>query len=298
LTGSSLSQKIKDYFVFTKMRLASLVVFSAAICYGIAAKEMDWMKLFWLMMGGFLVTGASNGFNQIIEKDLDALMTRTQSRPLPQGRMSVVEGFILATLLGVAGVFILYHFMNPLSGFLGLLALLLYSLVYTPLKRETPFAVFVGAIPGSIPPLLGYVAYTGHFSVQAAILFSIQFMWQFPHFWAIAWRLDADYTKAGFRLLPSPGGKDAASAFQALVYTVGLVPVSLLPAVFRMSGYLSAGFILICGLTFVYQAHQLYKSASATPMDEEKSNEAARKLMFGSFVYLPLVQLAILFDKL
>ncbi len=280
------------------MRLASLVVFSAAICYGIAAKEMDWMKLFWLMMGGFLVTGASNGFNQIIEKDLDALMTRTQSRPLPQGRMSVVEGFILATLLGVAGVFILYHFMNPLSGFLGLLALLLYSLVYTPLKRETPFAVFVGAIPGSIPPLLGYVAYTGHFSVQAAILFSIQFMWQFPHFWAIAWRLDADYTKAGFRLLPSPGGKDAASAFQALVYTVGLVPVSLLPAVFRMSGYLSAGFILICGLTFVYQAHQLYKSASATPMDEEKSNEAARKLMFGSFVYLPLVQLAILFDKL
>ncbi len=284
--------------MFTKMRLASLVVFSAAICYGIAAKEVDFMQLFWLTLGGFLVTGSSNGFNQIIEKDLDGLMSRTQNRPLPQNRMTEIEGFVIASILGLAGIFILYHFMNPLSGFLGLLALLLYSLVYTPLKRVTPFAVFVGAIPGSIPPLLGYVAYTGTFSVQAAILFGIQFMWQFPHFWAIAWRLDSDYAKAGFKLLPSPGGKDSRSAFQALVYTIGLVPVSLLPVAFKMSGNISAIIILLVGIIFVYQAQQLYKFSSQPLVDEEKSNEAARKLMFGSFFYLPIVQLAILLDKI
>ena len=293
-----LIEKIKDYFVFTKMRLASLVVFSAVICYGIAAKELEWSKLLWLMLGGFLVTGSSNGFNQIIEQDLDLLMNRTQNRPLPKNRMSVVEAFTLAAAMGLGGIFVLYHFMNPLSGFLGLLALLLYTIVYTPLKRETPFAVFVGAIPGSIPPLLGYVAYSGQFSVQAAILFGIQFMWQFPHFWAIAWRLDSDYTKAGFKLLPSPGGKDASSAFQSLVYTIGLVPVSLLPIAFKMSGYVSGGIIFIAGIVFVYQAQQLYKAASAPIPDEVKSNEAASKLMFGSFVYLPLVQLAILLDKI
>lgn len=291
-----LKQKIQDYFVFTKMRLASLVVFSAVICYGIASPEIDWSKMGLLALGGFLVTGASNGFNQIIEKDLDSLMSRTLHRPLPQNRMSMVEGFIISFVLGASGAFVLYKFMNPLSGFLGVAAMLMYALVYTPLKRETPFAVFVGAIPGSIPPLLGYVAYSGSINVHALVLFAIQFMWQFPHFWAIAWRLDTDYSKAGFKLLPSTGGKNAASAFQILVYTLGLIPVSLLPVVFGISGNISAVIIVITGTVFAFQAYRLYRLASEGLSKE--SDDAAKSLMFGSFFYLPIVQLAILFDKI
>lgn len=270
------------------MRLASLVVFSAAICYGIASPEIDWISMGKLILGGFLVTGASNGFNQIIEKDLDKLMARTQERPMPQGRMLEPEAIALSSILGISGVAILYT-LNPLSAALGLVAMVLYSVVYTPLKRETPFAVFVGAIPGSIPPMLGYIAYSGEMSIQAAILFGIQFMWQFPHFWAIAWRLDEDYKKAGFKLLPSPNGKDVTSAFQTLIYTIGLVPISLLPVVFKMSGLLSGVIILSAGLVFVYQAYKLFKS---------QSDDDAKRLMFGSFFYLPIVQLAILLDKL
>ncbi len=270
------------------MRLASLVVFSAAICYGIASPEIDWWEMGKLVLGGFLITGASNGFNQIIEKDLDRLMSRTQDRPMPQGRMKEPEALLLSSVLGIAGVAILYS-INPLSAALGLVAMVLYSVIYTPLKKETPFAVFVGAIPGSIPPMLGYIAYSGEMSIQAAILFGIQFMWQFPHFWAIAWRLDSDYKKAGFKLLPSPNGKDAASTFQTLIYTIGLVPVSLLPVVFKMSGLISGAIILLAGCAFVYQAYQLYKS---------QNDEDAKRLMFGSFFYLPIVQLAILLDKL
>ena len=270
------------------MRLASLVVFSAAICYGIASPEIDWWEMGKLVLGGFLVTGASNGFNQIIEKDSDRLMSRTQERPMPQGRMKAPEALVLSSVLGIAGVGILYT-INPLSAALGLVALVLYSVVYTPLKKETPFAVFIGAIPGSIPPMLGYVAYSGDMSIQAAILFGIQFMWQFPHFWAIAWRLDNDYKKAGFKLLPSPKGKDTASAFQTLVYTIGLVPVSLLPVVFKMSGLVSGAIILSAGCVFVYQAYKLFLT---------QSDEDAKRLMFGSFFYLPIVQLAILLDKL
>ena len=270
------------------MRLASLVVFSAAICYAIAASKIEWWELFKLILGGFLVTGASNGFNQIIEKDLDKLMVRTQNRPMPLGRMNHTEALLLSLSIGAAGVYLLYT-INLLSALLGLIALISYSIIYTPLKKETPFAVFVGAIPGSIPPMLGYVAYTGEMSIQAAILFGIQFMWQFPHFWAIAWRLDEDYQKAGFKLLPSPNGKDTASAFQTLIYTIGLVPVSLLPVVFKMSGIISGVVILLVGCIFVFQAYKLY----TTQRDED-----AKALMFGSFFYLPIVQLAILLDKI
>lgn len=283
--------KVRDYAQFIKLRLACLVVLSAAIGFIIGSKDVDLSKMLLLILGGFFVTGAANGFNQIIEKNLDKLMDRTQNRPLPQERMSNNEALLLAAFMSVFGIVILWVFMNPLSGILGAIALILYTIVYTPLKQITPFAVFVGAIPGAIPPLLGYVATTsgfGEITFEAMILFSVQFMWQFPHFWAIAWVLDDDYKKAGFQLLPSLGGRDKSSAFQVLVYTLFLLPISLFPVFFGMSGILSAIIISLCGAFFTYQAYILYKECSV---------EAARKLMFGSFIYLPVVQLAVMIGK-
>lgn len=277
-----------------KLRLASLVVFSAALGFVIGCHAADiplnWTNLGLLILGGFLVTGSSNGFNQIIERDLDKLMARTSNRPLPQNRMSVTEAVCIASIMGIAGIIILWVYMNPMSGILGALALILYTVVYTPMKRKTPFAVFVGAFPGAIPPMLGYVATTtgfGEIGFYAWILFFVQFMWQFPHFWAIAWVLDDDYKKAGFLMLPS-GGRDKSSAFQVLVYTLFLLPISLTPVFFRLSGTISGIVILICGILFLWQAYNLYKECSV---------KAAKQLMFGSFAYLPLVQLAIMFGK-
>jgi protoheme IX farnesyltransferase len=280
--------KVSDYIQFAKLRLASLVVFSAVICYIIAAEgDFTWSILGWLTLGGFLVTGASNGFNQIIEKDLDKLMTRTHNRPLPQNRMTVAEGLIFASLMGIGGVIILWIKLNALTGILGLIAMILYSLVYTPLKRKTPFAVFVGAFPGALPPLIGWVGYSNEINVQALTVFAIQFMWQFPHFWAIAWRLNDDYLKAGFKMMPSPGGRDKQSAFQILLYSLFLIPVSLLPGSFGMAGWFYAVVALIAGALFAWQAYTLLKKCD---------NESASKLMFGSFIYLPVVQLALLID--
>jgi heme o synthase len=288
----TITSKLRDYGQFIKLRLASLVVLSAAIGFVVGSHSgIDWTKMWLLILGGFLVTGSSNGFNQIIEKNLDKLMDRTQNRPLPQERMSINESVIIACLTGILGVAILWIFMNPLSGILGLLALILYTVVYTPLKRVTPFAVFIGAFPGAIPPLLGCVAATsgfGELKLEAWVLFVGQFMWQFPHFWAIAWVLDEDYKKAGFRMLPSLGGRDKSSAFQILVYTLFLLPISLLPVLFNMSGTFSAIVIAACGVFFSYQAYNLYKQCTI---------EAARKLMFGSFIYLPVVQLAVMIGK-
>jgi protoheme IX farnesyltransferase len=288
--------KIRDYAQFIKLRLASLVVFSAAIGFVIGSRGeglvgIDWSKMLILILGGFLVTCSSNGFNQIIEKNLDKLMDRTKSRPLPQERMSVNESVILASVMGITGIILLWIFMNPMSGILGTLALVLYTSIYTPLKRITPFAVFIGAFPGAIPPLLGCVAATqgfGEIKLQAWVLFVGQFMWQFPHFWAIAWVLDEDYKRGGFRMLPSLGGRDKSSAFQILVYTLFLLPISLMPVLFGMSGAVSAVIITVCGLIFAYQAYNLYKECTV---------EAARKLMFGSFFYLPIVQVAIMIGK-
>jgi protoheme IX farnesyltransferase len=287
------ASKVSDYIAFIKLRLSFLVVLSAAISFVIGSHighplvGLDWTRLGWLVLGGFLVTGSSNGFNQVIERDLDGLMSRTQNRPLPRHRMGVTEALVLAATTGLAGILILWFFLNPLSGILGFLALLLYTLVYTPLKRKTPFAVFVGAFPGAIPPMLGYVASTkglGHIDIYALVLFAVQFIWQFPHFWAIAWVLDEDYKKAGFRMLPS-GGRDKATAFQVLVYTLFLLPISLFPVFFRMSGTLSAVLIVAAGIVFCYQAIRLFKECTV---------KAAQQLMFGSFFYLPVVQLAVM----
>ncbi len=291
-TGVTFMGKIKDYSEFLKLRLASLVVLSSIICYGLAATEFSLYTMAALIVGGTLLTGASNGFNEIIEKDLDALMDRTKSRPLPTSKMTFVEAWIVASIFGVIGIGTLGYFINPMCGILGAIALILYTLVYTPLKLKTPFAVFVGAFPGSIPPMLGVVAASqgfGEITLLAWLMFAVQFIWQFPHFWAIAWRLNDDYLKAGFKMLPSLGGKNRASAFQIVVYTIGLIPVSLLPMFFGYTGVFSAIIAIVAGLIFTKQAIRLYQSLDS---------EDAKKLMFGSFIYLPVVQLAYLIDTL
>ncbi len=280
---------LRDVAAFCKLRLATLVVMSAAFCFILASKTIDYGQLTLLIIGGFLVTASSNGFNQIIERDLDKLMSRTQNRPLPSGRMSLNQAFAIAITLGILGIIILWLFINPLSGLLGTLALVLYTFVYTPMKQKTPLAVFIGAFPGAIPPLLGYVAVSGEMSIAAVLVFSVQFMWQFPHFWAIAWVLDDDYKKAGFYLLPSRGGRDKSSAFQVLIYTLCLLPVSLMPIVFNISGSLATIIIVLCGIAFIAQAIKLYRKCDV---------KSAQQLMFGSFLYLPIVQIALMIDKI
>jgi protoheme IX farnesyltransferase len=285
---STISDKMRDYAAFYKLRLASLVVFSAGLGYMIAADQIIWVNFTLLCIGGFLVTGSSNGFNQIIEVELDRLMDRTKNRPLVTAKMSKQEAYILATLSGLVGIVILFY-LNPLSGILGILALVLYVAIYTPLKQITPWAVFVGAFPGAIPPMLGFVAYTGEFGIEPGLLFALQFMWQFPHFWAIAWKSDEDYKKAGFRLLPSAGGKDQTSAFLILLYSLFMVMVSLLPLAFNLVGSISSVFILAAGILMVWPSIQLFKN---------KSDKAATNVMFASFIYVPVVLLAWYFDKI
>ncbi len=280
---------LRDVAAFCKLRLATLVVMSAAFCFILASKTIDYGQLTLLIIGGFLVTASSNGFNQIIERDLDKLMSRTQNRPLPSGRMSLNQAFVIAITLGILGIIILWLFINPLSGLLGTLALVLYTFVYTPMKQKTPLAVFIGAFPGAIPPLLGYVAVSGEMSIAAVLVFSVQFLWQFPHFWAIAWVLDDDYKKAGFYLLPSRGGRDKSSAFQVLIYTLCLLPVSLMPIAFNISGSLATIIIVLCGIAFIAQAIKLYRKCDV---------KSAQQLMFGSFLYLPIVQIALMIDKI
>jgi protoheme IX farnesyltransferase len=295
--------KFSDYAQFMKFRLASLVVFSAAIGYFMGIREFsrpaDWLEITMLVLGGFLVTGSSNGFNQIIERETDKLMTRTANRPIPTGRMSVTEGMVVAFITGAVGIFLLWYYLNPLSGILSALSLLLYVALYTPMKKVSPVAVFVGAFPGAIPTMLGWVAADpgfGKIGVTALILFAIQFVWQFPHFWAIAWVADDDYRRAGFRLLPSAGGRDRSTAFQILVYTLFLMPVSVLPLLLPIRSadgttLLSAGIVgvlisVVCGALFAAQAFRLYRTLDTRD---------ASRVMFGSFIYLPVVQLALLF---
>ncbi len=285
----SISGKIKAYIELTKFRLSFLVVLSAGICYGIGNNGVfNISKLGWLITGGFLVTGASNVFNQMIEKELDKLMNRTKLRPLPTQRVNDYEALMLGLCMGSLGIMILYFLMNETSGILGALAMALYTLAYTPLKRITPFAVFVGAFPGAIPPLIGYVAATNRIDTLALILFGIQFLWQFPHFWSIAWIMDEDYKKAGFKMLPNTE-KDKQSALQILIYSFSLIPASFFTYSFKATSIYCSIAMCIASILFAIQALTLYKS-----LDDKD----ARKLMFGSFVYLPIIQLAILIDKL
>jgi protoheme IX farnesyltransferase len=291
--------KWSDFSKLIKMRLTLLVVFSASISFIIAVKAnggntwgslysttmwINWVKL---VVGGFLVTSAANCFNEVIEVDLDKLMKRTMDRPMPAGRMTTGQGLVLGLGMGMAGTYLLGS-LNILTGLLSVFSIILYAFAYTPLKRKSPIAVFVGAIPGALPALIGYVAGQPHGRIDeiALILFAIQFVWQFPHFWAIAWVLDDDYKLAGFRLLPT-GKRDRTSAIITFTATLILLPVSLLPYLNHNAGIVLAIISLVMSLIFIYQAFKLMRTLEIS---------SARKLMFGSFYYLPVVQLMFLFD--
>lgn len=292
-TTSALTEsgsKVRALFELLKTRLSLLVAFSCAFGYGLALQgAVHWPTLIMLFIGGFLMSGASVCVNQIIEKDLDKLMNRTMHRPLPTGRVTVNEATMFAVACLLASVIILWIYTNALTVILSVTSMLLYSFVYTPMKRVGPVAVFIGAIPGALPPLLGWIAATNGISHEALIIFGIQFIWQFPHFWAIAWVADEDYKKAGFRLLPSGGGKDLNTAIQIATYTLFLIPLGLLPAKFGMTGIDSAIVATVCGVGFFAQTFSLMKSGSQL---------SAKRIMFGSFLYLPIVQIAYLMDKL
>jgi len=281
--------KAKAYLELLKVRLSMLVAFSCAFGYGLATQgNVNWTTLIMLTFGGFLLSGASGCINQIIERDFDKLMTRTMNRPLPTGRVSVNEAIIFSVVCLLLSFAILTAFTNTLTVVLSFVSMVLYSFVYTPLKRVGPVAVFVGAIPGALPPLLGWIVATGSITHEAMIIFGIQFIWQFPHFWAIAWVADDDYKKAGFKLLPSGGGKNLNTAIQIMVYTMFLIPLGLLPAKFGVTGLNSAIVATVCGVAFFAQTFSLLRTGD---------RKSALRIMFGSFLYLPIVQIAYLLDK-
>ncbi len=267
-----------------------LIAWSCAFGYGLATRgSIDWFIITILSIAGFLLSGASGAINQVLEKDFDVLMNRTKSRPLPTNRITVNEALIFAALCALSSILLLSLFTNWLTVTLSIVSMILYCFVYTPLKRVGPVAVFVGAFPGALPPLLGWVAATGEITHEALIIFGIQFIWQFPHFWAIAWVADEDYKRAGFKLLPSGGGKDLNTAIQIMIYTMFLIPLGLLPATFGITGINSAIVVTICGVAFFSQTFSLLKTGS---------RQSALRIMFGSFIYLPIVQIAYLLDKM
>lgn len=283
--------KLREVAILFKLRLASLVVVSAVLGYlmGVPQGAFDWTNLLVLILAGTLLTGASNALNQVIEVREDALMKRTAERPLVRGTLTSAEAVVAAFIAGGLGTFLLWLLFGPLTGILGFISLFMYVALYTPLKKRSAWAVFVGAFPGAFPPMLGYVAATGHFDLGAGLLFAMQFMWQFPHFWAIAWVLDEDYARAGFRLLPSAGGQDSRSAFIILLYTLFVIPVGMLPWVFELTGPFAMWTAVLLGGVMLVPAFRLFLS---------RDRADARKLMFASFLYLPIVQLVYVLDRL
>lgn len=272
------------------MRLALSVVFSSLAGYLLGVETVDFKTLFLLAFGGYFMVGASNAFNQIIEKDLDALMSRTKNRPIPSGRMSVTTAFIIASIFTVAGVVILYT-INKQTAMFGAISIFLYTCVYTPLKTKTPLAVFVGAIPGAIPFMLGWVAATDDFGIEPGTLFALQFFWQFPHFWAIGWFLYDDYKKGGFYMLPT-GKQDKGTAVQTIMYTVWTILVSIIP-VFGFTGRLELSIVamllvLAAGIWMLYYAIRLFRIMT---------EKAAKQLMLVSVSYITLVQIIYVIDK-
>ena len=283
-----------DFKAITKAGLAISVVFSSIAGFLLGVTDfhsLDWMVLLKLAIGGYCMVGASNAYNQVIEKDLDALMDRTKNRPVPAGRMSPNIALVIASILTLIGIVLLYT-INPKTAMFGAISIFLYTSIYTPLKTMTSLSVFVGAFPGAIPFMLGWVAATGNFGIEAGTLFLIQFFWQFPHFWAIGWFLYEDYEKAGFFMLPT-GKKDKGTALQIILYTIWLIVASLLPAL----GYtgqlfispIAAVLVFLLGLWMLYYSVQLYKL---------RTSKAARTLMLVSVSYITLLQLIYIFDKI
>lgn len=288
-----------DFKEITKAGLAISVVFSSIAGFLLGINHFNshsWITILLLAVGGYCMVGASNAYNQIIEKDIDALMDRTKNRPIPSGRISKRTAFIIATLLTIIGLAILYS-INPKTAMFGAISIFLYTSFYTPLKTVTPLSVFVGAIPGAIPFMLGWVAANdGDFGIEAGTLFLIQFFWQFPHFWAIGWFLYDDYKKAGIFMLPS-GEKDNTTALQILLYTVWLIIASLIPALFPLIGLvgshlllspIAAIFVFLLGVWMLVYAVKLYNT---------RTTKAARTLMLVSVMYITLLQIVYISDK-
>ena len=289
----SIKPTFADFKAITKAGLAISVLFSSIAGYLLGFNDANpfcWTVLLKLAIGGYCMVGASNAYNQVIEKDLDALMDRTKNRPVPAGRMSPNAALVIASILTIIGIVLLYT-INPKTAMFGAISIFLYTSIYTPLKTITSLSVFVGAFPGAIPFMLGWVAATGNFGIEAGTLFLIQFFWQFPHFWAIGWFLFEDYEKAGFFMLPT-GKKDNGTAIKIILYTIWLIIASLLPVL----GYtgqlfitpLAAILVFLLGLWMLYYAVRLYKRRTA---------KAARTLMLVSVSYITLLQLIYIFDK-
>jgi len=295
--------KVKDYFQLTKFTLSFTVVFSCVICYLLAPNivSYDLKNIVVLFTAGLLVTGSANAINQATEKDTDALMKRTSKRPVAAGRMTATEAYSFAFVAGIAGVWLMYYFFNLSSALLSAFSLFLYAFIYTPLKKVSSVSVLVGGLPGALPCLIGWVAATDLLSPFATIsgtgisnaggwvLFGLQFLWQFPHFWAIAWVAHSDYTKAGFKLLPGGGEPTKMTALQAIAYAVIMIPIGVLPYFFQISGSISMWVVMVANIFIVVQCVRLYI---------EMDVKAARRVMFSSYIYLPVVLLALLADKM
>jgi protoheme IX farnesyltransferase len=289
-TSFALASKVKDYFQLIKFTLSFMVVFSTVVSYLLAPNiRFDLLQVLLLFIAGMLITGSANSINQAFEKDTDAVMKRTAKRPVASGRMSVTEAYTFAFVSGLLGVAMMWYFFNFQSAMLGLFCLFLYGFIYTPLKKINSIAVLVGALPGALPCLIGWVAATDEFSAGGWILFAIQFLWQFPHFWAIAWVAHQDYTKAGFKLLPSDKGPTKFTALQSVMYSVMMIPIGIMPHYYEMSGLVSLWIVLACNLCMVYLSIVLYIRMDVA---------SARKVMFGSYFYLMIVFLSLYADKL
>lgn len=284
------ASRFRDYTQLLKPNLSFMVVFSSVIGYLLAPGiHFAWKEVILLFTGGLLVTGGANTINQIIERESDKFMRRTRLRPMPDGRMQPAEAWVFAAVNGFAGSLMLGYFFNPLAGILSFISLLLYGFAYTPMKKRHPVAVLIGAIPGALPPLIGWVAATGSLGIGGWTLFLIQFFWQFPHFWAIAWVGYEDYHKAGIHMLPSKAGKTSFTGLQCMFYSLVLIPLAVMPRLLNISGNFGMWISILAGgfyfaASFVFFMKNDFKSA--------------KRVMFSSFVYLPIVLLALLFDKL
>ena len=281
--------KLKDYMQLIKFTLSLTVVFSSVISYLLAPNiTFNFLSVLLLFIGGLLITGSANAINQMTEKDTDALMKRTAKRPVASGRMSVSEASAFAAISAIAGTLIIGYWFNWTSALLGLFSLFLYGFIYTPLKKVHSVSVLVGAVPGALPCLIGWVAATGEMGAGGWVLFAIQFFWQFPHFWAIAWVAHKDYSRAGFKLMPSDAGPTKYSAIQAIIYSLLMIPIGVMPYLTHMSGQVSLWIVLGANLFMIWQCIRLYR---------EMNVKAARRVMFSSYIYLPIVLLSLLADK-
>ena len=285
----AIASKVKDYFQLIKFTLSFTVVFSCVVCYLLVPGiQFNFISVTELFIAGILITCSSNAMNQVMEKNTDVLMKRTAARPVASGRMQPAEAWIFATIACIAGLFLMGYCFNILSAIIACGSVILYAFVYTPLKKISSIAVLVGAFPGALPCLIGWTAGTNQLSAGGWVLFGIQFLWQFPHFWAIAWVAYRDYEKAGFKLLPGREGPTKFSALQCIIYSMLMIPVGMLPYYFHLSGIISFWILLACNLSMVFLSVLLFMSMK---------REAARRLMFGSYFYLAIVLLALLFDK-